>query len=123
MYAQIYKLQDAATATDATSPKAFYIGDRMHKSIQFVASSVTAGSSGAFSLEVSNDDINWVAYIRLVSNLANSNVQNDTKTAAPTLSSNTNAVYFFPEGDHIAYIRCKITVATDGVYSALLHAL
>lgn len=90
------------------------------KSIQFVCTGHSAGN-GAFGLEVSNDGTNWVVYNRLVSNVTNTNSQTDTRVAAPTLSSSTSSIYFFPEGDYFRYMRVFVTVTTDGAYSAIIE--
>lgn len=87
----------------------------MGASIQFVAASITSGN-GVFTVDVSNDGVNWIAYNRLTTNVANTNAQFDTRVASVTLSSNTSAIVFIP--DPVVYFRVKVTVTTDGVYSA-----
>jgi hypothetical protein len=108
--------------TEDKTGDTFEVGMRSKISVQFIASGVTSGN-GVFTIEVSNDGINWVQYNRLNDNLANSNTQGDTRVASCTLNSNTNKIYFFPEGDHFRYVRAKVDVTTDGTYSALLHAV
>lgn len=90
------------------------------KSIQFVASAIASGN-GAFGIEVSNDGVNFVVYNRLTGNATNTNAQTDVRTAAPTLSSNTSSMYFFPTGDVFRYIRVFVAVTTDGTYKAVLQ--
>jgi len=88
------------------------------KSIQFICSAFTSGS-GAFGVEVSNDGTNWIVYNRLVSNVTNTNAQFDTRAAAPTLSSATSSIHFFPDSDLFKYIRVFVTVTGTGTYKAL----
>lgn len=95
---------------------------RTKMSLQFVASGVSSGN-GVFTVEVSNDGINWVAYNRLTTNVTNTNAQNDTRVASITLSSNTSSIVFFPLGDYFRYMRVNLNVTTDGVYSAILQAV
>lgn len=89
-------------------------------SIQFVASGITSGN-GVFTVEVSNDGVNWTTYNRLTSNATNTNAQNDTRVASLTLSSNTSSVVILP--DPFAYYRVNLTPTTDGVYSAVAYVI
>lgn len=120
MFTTQFTLLDEVTA-DTTS-QYIEIGDRSELSIQFIADDITSGN-GVFTVEVSNDGVNFVQYNRLIDNITNSNVQNDTRVASCTLSSNTNKMYFFAQGDHFRYIRAKVDVTTDGSYSAIIHGL
>lgn len=85
--------------------------------LQFIAESISSGN-GVFTVEVSNDNINWIAYSRLTSNATNTNVQTDTRVASGTLSSNTSAVFAIP--DRFGFMRVKCVITTDGVYSAVV---
>lgn len=112
----------AVTATVANTAASIYdLSKRQVKSIQFTCANHTSGN-GAFGVEVSNDGTNWVVYNRLNSNVTNTNVQFDTRVAAPTLSSNTSTIYFFPTGDYFRYIRIFVTVTTDGTYTATMQS-
>jgi len=116
-------INDASGITATVANTAAYVIDssmRQLKSIQFTCANHTSGN-GAFGVEVSNDGKNWVVYNRLVSNVTNTNAQFDTRVAAPTLSSNTSAIYFFPTSDLFRYIRVFCTITTDGLYSATLQ--
>ena len=112
----------AATSSSVTNSNAivYDCSKRQLKSIQFIASGITSGN-GAFGVEVSNDGTNWVVYNRLIPNVTNTNSQNDTRTAAPTLSASTSSIFFFPVGDYFRYIRVFVTRTTDGTYSAVLQ--
>ncbi len=89
-------------------------------SIQFVASSVTSGN-GVFTVEVTNDNQNWVPYNRLTTNVTNTNAQTDTRVASVTLNSNTSSIVTFPNSDVFAAFRVKVIPTTDGVYSAFAY--
>lgn len=89
-------------------------------SIQLIAAAISAGN-GVFTVEVSNDNTNWLAYNRLTTNVTNTNAQTDTRVASVTLNSNTSAFVFFPPGDTFAYFRVKVDVTTDGTYSAIAY--
>jgi len=110
-------LLNAVTAT--TTSSAFEVGSATGISFQFIASAISSGN-GVFTVEVSNDGTNWIAYNRLVSNVTDSNAQDDTHVASVTLSSNTNAMAFIPVDDAFKFIRTIVTRTTDGTYSALL---
>lgn len=120
-HSESIRVVDSAVATIANSAAKIYdVSLRELKSIQFVASGISTGN-GAFGIEVSNNGTNWVVYNRLTTNVANTNVQEDLRTAAPTLSANSTTIYFFPRGDLFRYIRVFLTFTTDGVYSAVLQ--
>jgi hypothetical protein len=111
---------DAVTAT-ATSG-AQDVSMRTKMSLQFTAAAITSGN-GVFTVDVSNDGTNWVAYNRLTTNVTNTNGQSDTRVASVTLSSNTSAIVFFPLGDYFRYIRVTCTRTTDGTYTATLQTI
>ena len=112
-YSDAINLLDAVTATVAnTAALPFDVSKRQLKSIQFTATGITS-KSGVFGVEVSDDGTNWVVYSRLITNVANSNVQTDTRAAAPTLAATSSSIHFFPTSDYFRYIRVFITI-TDG---------
>ncbi len=96
------------------------MGSSAQASLQFVASSITSGN-GVFTVEVSNDGTNWVAYNRLTTNVTNTNAQTDTRVASVTLSSNTSSVVTIP--DPYAFYRVKLVVSIDGNYSATAYVV
>lgn len=110
-------LLNAVAAT--TTSSAFELGSAVGRSLQFVATGISAGN-GVFTVEISNDGTNWIAYNRLVPNVTDTNAQDDTHVASVTLSSNTNAIVFIPEDDAFKFIRVVVTRTTDGTYSAIL---
>lgn len=112
----------ATSATVAnTAALVLDVSKRQLKSIQFTASGITSGN-GVFGVEVSNDGTNWIVYNRLISNVTNTNAQTDTRVAAPTLSTNTSSIYFFPTSDLFRYMRVFVTRTTDGTYSATVQS-
>jgi len=121
-YTDNFVALNAVTADVAnTAATPFDVSKRQLKSIQFSAASISGGS-GAFGVEVSNDGVNWVVYNRLIPNLTGTNSQTDAYVAAPTLSSNTSAIYFFPTSDYFRLIRVFVDVTTNGAYSAVIQA-
>jgi len=112
---------NAITASVAnTVAPAYDTAKRQAKSIQFTCASHTSGN-GVFGVEVSNDGTNWVVYNRLIPNLTGTNAQTNAHVAAPTLSTNTSAIYFFPADDLFRYLRVFCTITTDGVYTSTLQ--
>lgn len=87
---------------------------------QFIASGISAGN-GVFTVDVSNDATNWIAYNRLTTNVTNTNGQTDTRVASVTLNSNTSAVVSVPEADNFAFFRVRVVPTTDGSYSAVAY--
>ncbi len=111
---------NAVTAT-ATSG-GFVVAERKKLSIQVIAASITSGNS-VFTIDISNDNVNWVSYKRINSNATNTNAQTDTRVASVTLSSNGTAMILFPYDDHFKYVRITATITTDGAYTAILSAV
>lgn len=95
-------------------------GSSAQASLQMTAASITSGN-GVFTVEVSNDSTNWVAYSRLTSNITNTNAQTDTRVASVTLNSNTSSIVTIP--DPYAFYRIKVTMTTDGLYSATAYVV
>ena len=123
-YTDSINVLNAVTASLANTAATTYdASKRQLKSIQFTAASVSGGGSGAFGIEVSNDGTNWVVYNRLITNAVGDNTKTDAYTAAPTLSSSTSSIHFFPTSDLFRYIRVFVTVTagTGGVYTASLE--
>lgn len=121
MYSDLVVALDAVTANTTSSMIA--VGKRRLHSIQVKAADISSGN-GLFKVQVTNDNgTTWTDYKRLVSNVTNSNVQNDTKVATLTLSANGSDFLFFPSGDHFQGIRISCHRTTDGTYSAILHTV
>lgn len=110
-------LLSAVTAT--TTSNGFRVGPMSKLSLVLTAASIATGN-GVFTVDVSNDGSTWIAYNRLVDNVANSNVQTDTRVASKTLNSNSSVIVFFSQDDFFEYIRVTVTRTTDGAYTASL---
>lgn len=108
-----------AWATYYMSDPIAFGNDYGKTSLQFVASSISSGN-GVFTVELSNDGSNWVAYNRLNSNATNTNAQMDTRVASVTLSANGSSFAFTPSGDICGFLRVKCVPTTDGAYSAIV---
>ncbi len=111
-----------ASTVDVAAGGTADVSMREKMSLQFVASGITSGN-GVFTVEVSNDGTNWVAYNRLTTNATNTNGQTDTRVASVTLSSNTSSIVFFPVGDYFRYLRVNLDATTDGTYSCILQTV
>lgn len=126
-FSRFHTIIDASTVS-VTDPVALLgtntvdLSMRKKYSIQFIASAVVSGN-GVFKVYVSNNGTDWVQYNRLTDNVTNTNAQTDTRVASVTLSSSSNKMYFFPDGDHFRYLGVSLAVTTDGAYSALLEAI
>lgn len=103
----------ATTTSDGTS-----IENHQNVTLQFIAASIASGN-GVFTVEVSNDGTNWVAFNMLIDNVTNTNGQTLTRVASKTLSSNSSVVVAL---DNFSWkmLRVKVTRTTDGAYSAIL---
>ncbi len=111
----VSETEDNAAWTVAYTSKGIPTRDFGKTSIQFTAASISGGN-GVFTVEVSNDETNWVPYSRLTTNATNTNAQTDTRVASITLNSNTSSVISIP--DNFTAIRVKVVPTTDGVYSS-----
>lgn len=112
---EITKAIDAQTA-DKTSD-AIKTKGAEKISLFFKASSITSGN-GIFTVEVSPDGTNWIAYNKLIDNLINSNVQTLTRVASKTLNSNTSVMVTMDPNDVYQFLRVKLDMTTDGTYDA-----
>jgi len=119
-FTTLKNLLDAVVAS--TTGNGEDVSQRKKMSVQFTAADIVAGN-GVFTIEVSNDNVNWITYNRLTDNLANNNSQTDTRVASVTLNSNTSKIYFFAPGDHFRMVRAKVVRTTDGTYTATLAAV
>lgn len=105
----------------STQSAAFLIGDRRRLSVQITATNITSGN-GIFTFDISNDDgSTWTRYQRLITNVTNTNAQNNTRVNSVQLTASTSNFIFFDEGDYFEQIRANVTTTTDGSYSAVLY--
>lgn len=113
-----YPMLAAVTTTTTSAPVPVNQAGRL--SIMVLSSAVSSGN-GVYTVQVSNDGINFANYNRITSNVTNTNAQNDARVASVTLSTNTTNFLFFPPGDTFAYLRTIVNVTTDGSYSAVAY--
>lgn len=85
----------------------------------FLTADVTSGN-GVFTVEVSADGVNWVAYNKLIDNIINSNAQNLTRVASKTLNSDTTVFVSLSPEDTFMFMRMKVDQTTDGTYNAIV---
>ncbi len=121
LYSESMLLLDGVSVTTISS--SVPVGSKKNFSLQLFSSNMVLGDSGTYSVEVSNDGLNWTTYNRLVSNTTNTNVQGDTRVASIVfVNANDNDFLFFPSDDHFDYMRVTVTVAggSEAEYSAKL---
>lgn len=74
----------------------------------------TSGTS-VITVEVTLDDVIWIAYNKLIDNVTNTNAQGKTRVASKSLGSNTSAILAMDlENDAFYKMRVVSTIATDG---------
>lgn len=106
-------------ATSTTTSAGICVGERRNLSVQL--KTLAGGSGTVFTFDVSNDNVTWTPYERIVSNVTNTNAQTDTRVASITLGASANQMAFFPR-DHFNYIRCTATITGGTPSTALLSA-
>lgn len=107
---------NAVTAT--TTSEEIVIAGAKKVSFMFTRADHSAGSS-TFTVEVSLDGTTFVAYNKLISNVANTNAQTLTRVASVALASNTSAFASMDlTSDTIYAIKITATEATDGTHTA-----
>ena len=112
-------LLNAVTATTTSDP--VNVSGFKRIGLQLLAASITSGN-GAFIVQGTIDGTNWVTLNTLLDNVTNTNAQNLTRVASKTLSSNTSALMWLDNFIALKAIRVKVTVTTDGAYSAFVVA-
>ena len=110
---------DVVPVTTTTTGPFVCVGERRNLSVQMVTG--VGGGGTVYTFDVSNDSQNWTPYNRLVENITNTNVQNDTLVSSVTLGASANAIVFIKR-DHFNYIRCTATVSGGTPSTALLSA-
>jgi hypothetical protein len=86
-------------------------------SLLFTRSNHSSGST-AFSVTVSLDGITFVAYNRLVSNVANTNAQTILRVDSVSLASNTSSLVMLDPNDGFKAMKVTATETTDGTHDA-----
>ena len=114
----VYRAEILLSAVAATTTSgSFNVEQFKRVGLQFLAAGISAGN-GVFTVEGTVDGGNWVALNTLIDNVANTNVQNLTRVASKTLSSNTSAIVWLDSLLGLKAIRVTVTRTTDGSYSA-----
>lgn len=115
-----YILLNAVTATTTTS--GYPVDNAGRLSLQFIAANITSGSA-VFTVDVSNDASNWVAYNRMTTNVTNTNAQTDTRVASIVMNTNAGSMVFIPAGDTFNFFRVTTTLNNNvgGTYSAIAY--
>lgn len=104
----------SAVSTTTTS-LGYDVSKRQQISVQFIAASISSGN-GVFTIDGSNDNVNWVTGISFQDSKATAST---TWVTSKTISSNgTEAAYVKPG---FRLIRVKVTFASDGVYTAIIQ--
>ena len=111
-------LLNGVTTTTTSSPA--NIGGAKKVMFEFTRADHVSGSSD-FAIEISFDGTTWTEYNKLISNVTNTNAQNLTRVAAPTLSSNTTEIYAMSPEDAAPLVRAKVTEDTDGTHTCKIH--
>jgi len=110
-------LLDAVTAT--TTSAAVEVAGATNISLQGVRADHSSGST-AWSVTVSNDGTNYVAYNLLIDNVTNTNGQQLTRVASKSLGANGSVILGFDENFAYRYLKVTATETTDGTHSAIL---
>ena len=111
----IYKVLDAVTAT--TTSEAINIENAEKATLEFTRSAHSAGSS-TFAVTVSLDGVTYIAYNKLITNVANTNAQTQIRVASVALASNTSSfVSMDLTQDSFRYMKVTVTEATDGTHT------
>lgn len=110
----IKSLFSAKTATFTSD--GFSTENLANVSVQFTAANISSGN-GVCTIDVSNDGVNWVTGVAFVDYAATAH---GTYKTSQTLSSNASVIAFLGSDFGAKMIRAKVTVTTDGSYSAVV---
>lgn len=111
----------SATTTDATSTDTFTIQGAKKVELYFTRNaSSTSVATSTFSVQVSPDGTDWYDYNKLISNVTNTNVQEETRVASVSITgaTSTTITSLDIESDVFYSIRCvasnaSTTIETD----------
>ena len=85
-----------------TTSAGVVVGDRTRVGLQYIVGNYSAGNV-KFTVEVSDDNVNWVGYNRILSN-STAGAAYTTLTIAAAKSD----MAFKPDGDNFSYLRVKL---------------
>lgn len=113
---------DAVTAT--TTSNKFYVGNAKRIGFLFRRTNHTAGNT-VFTVNIGGEAEDTVtptmlATNMLITNTANTNVQNLTRVASVTLSSNTDAYVWLDPFVICTWVSVTATETTDGSHTAFI---
>lgn len=104
--------------TATTTSEAIDIAGAKKVTFFFKRANHSAGST-AFTVSVSVDGVNYVAYSKLISNVTNTNAQTKTRVASVSLASDTTAIAALDlENDCFVAMKITATETTDGTHTA-----
>ena len=110
-------LINAVTAT--TTSDAVEVGNHKDISFQVTSAGVTSGT-GTLSVDVSNDGTNWETDVAFISSISTTPA---THIVSLATAGNADTKFAFMGQDFSAkFIRVKLTFATDGSYTDVMHA-
>lgn len=106
---------NAVTVT--TTSNVVNIANNRGVTLLFTAASISSGN-GVFTVDGLVGG-RWITGIPIIDgNVSNTNAQNLTRVTSATLSTNASKVYHLDPHQGFEAIRIKVTVTTDGSYSA-----
>lgn len=104
-----------STATEAGGE--FVVAGAKKITLYFKRSNHVAGQS-VFDVDVSGDGDNYLDYNKLITNVANTNVQQKTRATNVTLAADGMAMATIDPDDAIYSILVNVTETTDGTHEA-----
>lgn len=109
---KIHKLIESV-ATGASEE--FIVAGARKITLYFKRSNHAAGVS-TFDVDVSPDGDNYLDYNKLITNVANTNVQTPVRAASVVLSADGMAMATIDEADAIYSIKVNVVETTDGTH-------
>lgn len=104
---------NAVSANTTSDP--YDVSKRQQITVQFIASGITSGN-GVFTLDGSDDGVNWVTGIAFQDAKATAST---TWVVSKTVSANGTEACYVKAGFKL--LRAKVVFTTDGVYSAVMQ--
>ncbi len=119
MFNNVTAITGLITGTATSRSAGVDNADRL--SLMIFGNNISTGSA-TFYVDVSNDgSLGWVPYQRLVTNVTNTNAQNDARTNSLAFTANGTAMLFIPSGDTFSYLRVRADInKVEGTYGVIL---
>lgn len=106
--------------TETSTSEAISVKDAQKVTLLMTRADHVSGSS-AFSVSGSIDGVTYVPLNKLVTNVANTNVQDVVRAASVTLAANgSELAHLDIEGMALEAIKVTVTEVTDGTHTAKL---